>query len=312
MGRHIMKKVLVLEGILLSSLVLAACTTSNNHTNSSSSTSIKKQLKSSKKAKSSVSKTTPSANTLWNTKKDRQLAQFIAAWGPSMNQIYKEYTPDNNVNYYGVRYPNELVKNTTVVDGTPVSIEYSKNGKGNKDYEVVAVYSDAENQETMNAHLYLFAIRNNQPVALVTMQNQGAEDGKYHFSETKNSDVSKNFSSIFNNQGTSFKKNSTTTTSNKLDPDHVAATLLVEWHNNVDGSDVSAEYYADSTGGEFGDGVLPSTSKYYIVGNMVKITTYAGKFSQQIPFSEVEKYYEEHKETVDHQLSLMTKTQKED
>ncbi len=193
--------------VVLMGLMLAGCgqTQKKTTSTSSSSTSVSKKVNTSSKENSS-SENSQSKQTQWNNSKATQLANFMSSWGPTMNQDYKSYTPDNNVNYYGVKYPDELSKDSTVVDGSPVSIEWSSNGEGNKSYEVVAVYSDAEQGHTKTMavnHLYLFTIHDGQPVALVTMQNQGAEDGKYHFSPTKNTDVSSNFTKIYNGQNSS-------------------------------------------------------------------------------------------------------------
>ena len=197
--------------MVLMGVVLAGCSQTQKKTTSStrSTTSVSKKVSESSKNSSTEGRTNNSSQskqTLWNANKSAQLAAFMSDWGPKMNQEYKSYTPESNVNYYGAQYPDELSKNNTAVDDSPVSIEWSGNGEGNKDYAVVAVYSDAEQGRTpgvMDSHLYLFTIHNGQAVALVTMQNQGAEDGKIHFSPTKNTDVSSNFTKIFNNQAAS-------------------------------------------------------------------------------------------------------------
>lgn len=135
---------------------------------------------------------------IWTDDKNEQLNSFMLSWGKTMGQTYKSYDSNQNVNYMGVRYPNEFIKNTTAVDGYPVSIEWSTDGSGDKDYEVVAIYSDAEQQSSSPIrHLYLFTIHQGNSIVLVTMQNQGTPDHLIHFSQTQNKELSTNFERIF-------------------------------------------------------------------------------------------------------------------
>lgn len=255
--------------------------------------------------KSAISKPENTNAMPWDNGKSEKLYQFMMDWGPKMGQAYKKYTPDNNVNYYGIKYPDELNNNSTVVDGQPVSIGYSEQGIGENDYNVVAVYSDAETTNTMNAHLYLFTIHNNQPVALVTMQNQGAPDGKYHFSETKNTDVSSNFANIVGKIRTNDTDSSSQVTDVALDPAHFAATLMVGWKNDGNVQSENGTYSLTSNGGEIGYGNAASTILYTINGNQVELKVYSGKVYDTTTVSKVKDYYNAHKDAVDQQLKMM-------
>lgn len=83
---------------------------------------------------------------LWDSEKDLKLNEFMVSWGTTMKQEYKQYNQSESVDMYGVMLPEEILSNkwTVAVDESPVSIEWSANGKGTKDYQLVAVYSDAD------------------------------------------------------------------------------------------------------------------------------------------------------------------------
>ncbi|KRL06420.1 DUF4767 domain-containing protein [Liquorilactobacillus hordei] len=136
----------------------------------------------------------------WNSSKAVALSKFMDQWQETMNQQYESYTPAKNVNFYGVNYPDELAKKTTAVDNQQVSIEWSNTGKGKKEYEVVAVYSDAEHVQDMGEHLYLFVLHNGQPKVLVTQQNQGMPDNLIHFKQTENTVLNTGFANIIKGQ----------------------------------------------------------------------------------------------------------------
>lgn len=123
----------------------------------------------------------------------------MADWGQRMNQTYKEYTPGNSINFNGVQAPDGLVGNVTMqpaIGQHPIYLEWSENGQVKDGYALVAVYSDAETQPEMQKHLYLFTIVNNQPLVLVTMQNQGDPYGYLYFGATDNAELRAGFEKI--------------------------------------------------------------------------------------------------------------------
>lgn len=131
--------------------------------------------------------------------KKAQLQQFMADWGQRMNQTYKEYIPGNLINFNGVQAPDGLVGNVTMqpaIGQHPIYLEWSENGQVKDGYALVAVYSDAETQPEMQKHLYLFTIVNNQPLVLVTMQNQGDPYGYLYFGATDNAELRAGFEKI--------------------------------------------------------------------------------------------------------------------
>lgn len=211
-----MKKI-ILIGLLLS--ILSGCS-SNKSGDSTASKSSKPTATSEMKAPATVnssqasqmsteskssttqsnsSASTKTGNQLWSVQKKAQLQQFMADWGQRMNQTYKEYTPGNSINFNGVQAPDGLVGNVTMqpaIGQHPIYLEWSENGQVKDGYALVAVYSDAETQPEMQKHLYLFTIVNNQPLVLVTMQNQGDPYGYLYFGATDNAELRAGFEKI--------------------------------------------------------------------------------------------------------------------
>ncbi|WP_429970282.1 DUF4767 domain-containing protein [Fructilactobacillus sp. Tb1] len=158
------------------------------------------------KTYSSTSNTSSSNNdnsAVWNSSKDKMLQNFMASWGSDMHQNYDYFNPANQDNYMGYKFPDAFSKGTVRVNGSKVSIGWSDNGSGNNDYNVVAIFSDFDSDRgkgnTVSPHLYLFAIHDGQPVALVTQQNQGNSENAVYFKPTANSNVSTQFANIVNN-----------------------------------------------------------------------------------------------------------------
>ncbi|KRL00808.1 lipoprotein precursor [Liquorilactobacillus capillatus DSM 19910] len=144
----------------------------------------------------SINSTSAKQTDYWNGAKATALSKFMDQWQETMDQQYASYTPAKNVNFYGLKYPDELAQKTTAVDDQQIPIEWSDTGRGNKDYEVVAVYSDAEYTHNMSQHLYLFVLHDGEPEVLITQQNQGMPDHLIHFKQTENTVLSTGFANI--------------------------------------------------------------------------------------------------------------------
>lgn len=136
--------------------------------------------------------------SLWNPEKDAKLNNFMMSWGPTMDQEYKQYNEKTNVDLYGVMLPAAILSNewTMAVNESPVSVEWSDNGEGNADYQLVAVYSDAETQPYLAKHVYFFVFHNGQPEVLITQQNQGNENNYFYFKQTESTDLVNGFNSV--------------------------------------------------------------------------------------------------------------------
>ncbi|MGO3602366.1 MAG: DUF4767 domain-containing protein [Enterococcus malodoratus] len=142
------------------------------------------------------------SNTIWDARKTGELQAFMKNWESVMGQSYNEYRPSNNVNYYGMQLPDDVLgaskRNPIAVNDTIVSAEWSDSGESASEYSIVSVYSDAQTTPNPSAgrHIYFFGFRGNQPVVLVSMQNQGMPDKALHFNLTENESLNSGFQTI--------------------------------------------------------------------------------------------------------------------
>lgn len=202
-----MKKVNFLVGIALVSL-LAGCSKqpaqSKQKTQKSSQSSkvVKKatQKSASKQKTGSSQSSAASEKTSWDETKKQQLKTYMVTFSQTMNQSYQDYQPGTNTDFYGLKYPDDLAKNNVAVNDQHVTASWSNDGQGQDDYQVVAVYSDAASSNYGGQHLYLFTLHDQQPVILITEQNQGMPDQMIHFKETANADLKNHFAEIIAGQ----------------------------------------------------------------------------------------------------------------
>jgi hypothetical protein len=148
-------------------------------------------------ASSSTSTRTKKSSAVWNSTKAQKLNTFMSEWGSVMDQQYEESTISSPVSFYGLKFPQDLSEIRFKVNESDASIEWSNSGTGNKDYELVAVYSDAATAPNMGAHLYFFALHQGSPVTLITQQTNGdvQHEGLY-FKPTANKSLSNGFATI--------------------------------------------------------------------------------------------------------------------
>jgi hypothetical protein len=178
-------KLTLMVVVAASVMLLAGC--GNQSKSSQSSTQKETTTAVSKNKKSSSEK---NSSTLWNDKKDQQLENFISKWAPTMNQTYTKYDGKTPIKTsVGATYPADL-SNENVDDGNS-TIGWSKTGKGNYDYNVVAIY-DYNSNTTLKRITYFFAFHNGQPVALVDTTN----NGPLMAAPTRNEKVASNFNAI--------------------------------------------------------------------------------------------------------------------
>lgn len=142
-----------------------------------------------------------SKEVIWTQEKADKLSAFMASWGSTMDQSYKSYSPENNVDFYGMTLPEATLTGgwQVAINEQPIEIEWSENGTGQNGYQLVAVYSDAETQPHLGKHLYYFILEQGKPKVLVTQQNQGNEMKYLYFNETENQALRDGFSSIISN-----------------------------------------------------------------------------------------------------------------
>ena len=223
-----MKKVSIIS-LLFTVLLLTACqqnkeinstassTKITQETTANSTAAVKKEVETSTsfvstessnqqmtmESSSSSIKESQVVNILCNEAKAQQLNTFMASWGQTMKQSYKEYGPGNNVNLYGLQLPDTVLANTNgwqaTVNNVPITLTWSENGEANAGYALVAVYSDVETQASLAKHVYFFTIDAGVPKVLVTSQNQGNPDNYLYFKETENQQLKDGFTEIVGN-----------------------------------------------------------------------------------------------------------------
>lgn len=191
-----MKKTrIILSGVLAILLViLTACgqQQSSNSKGNNSEYSASKPVNNSQQSGNSQQ----AANTgaLWNNKKGQQLDQFINQWAPTMGQSYEKYNDTDELKVStGLSYPADLSKE--LVNGQSGLIGWEPSGKGDYEYNVVAIYNyDGTKPPLPNRITYFFCFHNGKPVVLVDQSRDG--DPSAH--PTVNKDVESNFERIAN------------------------------------------------------------------------------------------------------------------
>ncbi len=191
-----MKKIwIILCGVLA---VLMVTLTACGQQQSSSSKSNNSEYSASKPAnnnqQSSNGQQATNNGALWNNKKSQQLDQFINQWAPTMNQSYEKYNGTDELKVStGLSYPADLSKEQ--VDGQAGLLGWAPSGKGNYEYNVVAIYNYNGTEPPLpNRITYFFCFHNGKPVVLVDQSRDG--DPSAH--PTVNKDVESNFERIAN------------------------------------------------------------------------------------------------------------------
>lgn len=211
-----MKKLIVGVSIGICLFSLAGCKDQKQTKGSESKNSVKisetysttKRTGNKEKTRSHLKKNVPTSSennketsetaTVWTEQKASELRTFMKNWGNTMGQSYKEYQPGQNVNFYGLNLPDDVLgtKQPIAVNDKIVSAEWSASGKSSAEYTIVSVYSDAETASYAVRHVYFFGFNKDQPIVLVSMQNQGMPDGALHFTPTENSQLNTGFQNI--------------------------------------------------------------------------------------------------------------------
>lgn len=180
---------------------------SHSETSPSSSSSVKSTEKSSTSTAISEKESVASSvvATPWSTEKKQQLAEFMSNWQTEMGQSYQEYYPGHDFDLYGLMFPSSLTDDgetlRPTIDNQFVDMQWSADGTGNHDYNLVAVYGGdaSSNKQDPKLTMYLFTLHNGQPEVLVTQQNQGNPEGRLYLNPTDNQALQAGFESIINN-----------------------------------------------------------------------------------------------------------------
>ena len=201
-----MKKSLVLL-VLLPTILMASCQNKKEQPNSSTYSETTDRLSFVKESSVSNSSTEDKLvdEMLWSADKDKKLNDFMNTWGQTMNQAYKQYSPNNNVDLYGLQLPDSVLNSNkwqAVIGNTPIVLNWSESGEEESGYSLVAVYSDAEAQDYLSKHVYFFTINSGVPKVLITSQNQGNPNNYLYFKETENKELRDGFNNIVNSSVT--------------------------------------------------------------------------------------------------------------
>ena len=123
--------------------------------------------------------------------------------GQVMDQSYESFTPEVTGDMYGVEFPTEVIS-LLGVNNQITPAYWSEDGISieSGDYAIVAAYHNYQDFSEQNpeapfgANYYLFALLNEEPIVLVSQQNQGQPDGLIHFQPTDNQALQSGFSQI--------------------------------------------------------------------------------------------------------------------
>lgn len=193
--------------LMATALVLTGC---GNQTSTTKKATSQKTTTTAVKHKTHTKKTsaTKKETALWDNKKDAQLKTFIDQWAPKMNQSYTKYDGTHPLKTsVGETYPDYLSQ--VNVEGAKTSIGFSKDGKGNYSYNVVAIYNYDGTKPPLPNHItYFFAFHEGQPIVLVDQ----SRDGTANLVETQNNDVKSAFNEIVNGQSASDSSSQAATT----------------------------------------------------------------------------------------------------
>ena len=131
------------------------------------------------------------SDSTWNSEKQDKLDDFLDDWATTMNQEYEKYDGDGQITTAaGEKFPRDF--NRVYVNGQKASLSYDPSGKGNADYNVVAIYN-YDKDEGASHIAYFFAFHKNQPIVLVDETTNG---DKVMAKETENRDLINGFNSI--------------------------------------------------------------------------------------------------------------------
>lgn len=158
---------------------------------------------------------------LWNKEKDEKLEIFMQKWGKEMNQKYKKYTADSNLDYYGIELPKVIMGDSKEFEPTigeiPITLKWSTTGKIEAGYSLLAVYSDVETNFEMSKHVYLFTLKSGIPKVLVTQASQTGPKKELVFHETVNKRLKDGYSNIIDSKADYEKEKYSFTKGERID-----------------------------------------------------------------------------------------------
>lgn len=206
------KKSLTLLITALALTSLAGCQNNKKNTTVSKQTGVG-QVKTNKSGSDTDSNENNDSNSntnssTWDSEKQEKLDDFFDDWSDTMDQDYDKYEGSGQIKTAaGEEFPKEFDRVT--LNGQKVSLAYEPDGKGDSDYNVVAIYN-YDKDEGASHITYFFAFHNGQPVVLVDETTNGDE---VQVKETANKDLINGFNAI------AAGKNASMTDSGETDSD---------------------------------------------------------------------------------------------
>ena len=202
--------------LLLVLLVFTGCKndTANKETKETSKSSLVKDSKESKEIKTTDTTSNKEIKSSWSTESKKELDNFVIKWGEENNHKLTSYTPSDNLDWYGIEVPKDLMDETNqikgAIEGNQFSIAWSEDAKSvdGVDRSLVGVYSNAYNQPYDKKYLYfLTLLPDGTPEVLMSSQSQGNEITNYvYFSPLQDGNLSKGFADIVGYEGKTVKE----------------------------------------------------------------------------------------------------------
>lgn len=189
-------------------------------------------------------KSTSNSKKYWNDNKDNKLKSFMN----DFDDTYEQVTKNNKLKFNQMSLPSDLKNIKMKIGEKTVTGEWSTTGVGNQDYEIVAAYTNAEN-DTDNAKLYLFTIHNDAPTILQTTSTAS----KPTVTVVHDADLIDNFEKVIDGKIPSLESASSSTNTSqtkdevkeaksRLDLTQLAtndfSSLVGTWKNESDGSTI--------------------------------------------------------------------------
>ncbi|RST90009.1 hypothetical protein C7P63_02715 [Vagococcus humatus] len=205
---------------------------------------------SSKKVKTSTTnkqaadkQATPKKNkkpVYWSESAQEELANFMEDWGEQMEQSYQSYTPKEPVYLLGTSLPNDLLTSEPKVPvkfaDAPITLNWSKDGVSQPDYNLVGVYSDSQKNSVATSHVYFFVIYKEQPSVWILDLTTSSNTSFLSFKETENSNLTNGFAEIVEQTRQTSSNSSETKqsdkTSHKIDSFNDAADYALSHKDN--------------------------------------------------------------------------------
>ncbi len=193
-----MKRIIILVGALL---CLTACQGKNEEVSNTKASDTNQMVESNQVSQESQSiKEKP----LWTAEQELQLTDNMEKM--ETDTPYYRYTMDDNLEYAGVALPKDILVETStkwipalVTDGKeaqPIQLTWYDSEQKKEGYQVVGMFSNLTRDNWPNFHIYVFTIKDGNPIVLHSAQTQGSPDNLFIFEEATDPIVTEMFYDI--------------------------------------------------------------------------------------------------------------------